>query len=126
MNEAESKQRTPGMAYVAAVLGAFLVVAALVGIMRHYSQAPQVDAKRVAERAKALAELRAADAERLNNTAWIDRSKGIVRLRIDDALEIVERDWGADPVAARSNLIVRVGKATAAPAAATNAPSPYE
>ncbi len=109
-----------------AVLGAFLIVAALVGAMRHYTQPPPIDGKRAAERSKDLAEMRAANAQALNTTAWIDKSKGLVRLRIQDAMKIVEREWGSDPAAARSNLIARVEKATAPPPKPKAAPNPFE
>ena len=56
-------------------------------------------------RAKALAELRAAETEALNTTGWVDQGKGLVRLRIEDAMNIVEREWSQNPAAARSNLI---------------------
>jgi hypothetical protein len=80
----------------------------------------------VAVRTKALAELRAAEAQALNNVGWVDPAKNIVRLRIEDAMTIVERDWGQNPAAARSNLITRVEKATAAPPKAPQKPSEFE
>src|SRR5262249_39097414 len=104
-----------GLAYVVGILGAFLIVAVLVWTMRHYTQPPQLGKERAAERAKALAELRAADAETLNNIAWIDQGKGLVRLRIEDAMKLVEREWRNAP-AGRSNLVARVEKANPPPA----------
>jgi hypothetical protein len=99
--------------YGLAILGAFLIVAVLAGIMRHYTQpAPAVDQARKDERARALADLRAAEADALHSVAWMDQAKGIVRLRIEDALILAERE-GKNPAAARSNLIARVEKATA-------------
>jgi uncharacterized protein YdaU (DUF1376 family) len=106
--------RGAGLAYGAAILGAFLIVTALVWAMRHYTQPEPLNANRAAERAKALAELRAAEAETLHTTAWIDQGKGIVRLRIEDALSLAEREW-RDPAAARSNLMARAEKAMPAP-----------
>ena len=101
-------------AYATAVVGAFLIVGLLVWAMRHYVQVPPLNANRAAERAKALGEVRAADADALQNTAWIDRSKGLVRLRVDDAMQLVEREW-KDPAAARANLIARAEKANPPP-----------
>jgi hypothetical protein len=72
-------------------------------------------ANRAAERAKALAEIRAAEQQALNTTGWIDKGKGVVRLRIDDALRIMEHEWPKNPAATRSNLFERVAKATAVP-----------
>lgn len=102
------------MAYALAILGAFLIVAALVWAMRHYTQPAPLNANRAAERAKALAEIRAAEADALNNVGWIDPAKGLVRLPIAEAMKLVERDW-QNPAAARSNLIARVDKANPPP-----------
>ena len=103
------------MAYAVGILGTFLIVAALVVVMQRYTKSDPIDQVRAAARAKALAELRAAESEAMRTTGWIDQGKGVVRLRVEDALKIVERDWGKDPVAARSNLIARVVKATFVP-----------
>ncbi len=113
-------------AYTVAILGAFLIVAGLVWAMRQYLPAPALNATRAAERAKAFAEMRAAEAEAVNNVGWIDQGKGIVRLRVEDAVKIVEQQWGKDPAAARKDLIARVEKATAVPPAAPAQPSQFE
>lgn len=112
--------------YAVAILGAFLIVAALVQAMVHYTQPVSLNAARAAERAKALAELRAAETEALRTPAWVDQPKGFVRLPIEDAMKLVERDWGQNPAAARSNLIDRVEKATALPPRAPEKPSQFE
>ena len=114
-----------GLSYGLAILGAFLIVAALVLAMRHYARTPALNAARAEERARALAELRAAEAEALRNVAWIDQSKGIVRLRIEDAMGLAEREW-QHPAAARSNLIARVEKAAAIAPPPPAKPSAFE
>jgi hypothetical protein len=103
------------MAYAVGILGAFLIVAALVVVMQRYTKPALIDEGRAAVRAKALAELRAAESEALRSPGWMDQGKGVARLRVEDAMKIVEREWGKDPGAARSNLIARVVKATAVP-----------
>lgn len=113
------------LATAAAVLGAFLIVFVLVWAMRHYTQPAPLNANRAAERAKALAELRAAEAEALHTTAWLDQGKGIVRLRIEDAMALVEREW-RNPAAGRSNLVARVEKATFVPPPPPPKPSAFE
>ena len=113
------------LAYAIASLGAFLIVVLLVWAMRHYTRPAPLNANRAAERAKALAELRAAEAETLHTTAWLDQGKGVVRLRIEDAMTLVEREW-QNPAAARSNLIVRLEKATAVPPPPPAKPSAFE
>ncbi len=114
-----------GLAYVTGILGALLIVAALVWAMQHYTQAPPLGEDRVAVRKKALADLRAAEANELANYGWVDQPKGVVRLPITEAMQLALRDW-QNPAAARSNLIARVEKATAAPPAAPAKPSAFE
>jgi hypothetical protein len=117
----------PGTApYAIGILGAFLIVAALAWAIHRYAPAPPLGEDRAAFRAKALADLRAAEAEALTTPAWLDQPKGIVRLPIEQAMALVQRDWGRNPAAARSNLIARVEKATALPPKAPQKPSAYE
>ena len=122
----ETPRNAATTAYVVAIAGAFLIVAGLVWALRHYNQVEPVNAARAAERALALQELRAAETDVLTSVAWLDKGKGIVRLRVDDAVRLVEQRWGSDPVAARKDLIARVEKATAVPPAAPAQPSPFE
>ena len=124
MNSQPTGERTT-LCYAVAILGCFLIVAALVWAMRHYTRPAPLGEDRVAVRKKALAELRAQEGEELNTYGWLDQGKGIVRLRIEDAMRWVEREW-QNPVAARSNLIARVEKATAAPPPAPAKPSVFE
>ena len=112
-------------AYAISILGTFLIVAMLVLAMRHYTQPAPVGANRVEERYKFLQDQRAADAKALNEYDWMDRDKGIVRLPVQRALELTLQEW-QNPAAARSNLISRVEKATAAPPKAPEKPSIYE
>jgi hypothetical protein len=106
------------------ILGAFLIVAALAWAIHKYTEPPPLGEDRAAVRAKALADLRAAETQALTSPAWIDQPKGIVRLPIEQAIMLVERDWGKNPSAARSNLIARVEKATAVAPKAPEKPSP--
>jgi hypothetical protein len=112
-------------ANIAGTLGAFLIFAALVWVMWRYARPVPLGEDRVAVRRKALAELRAAEAETLNNYAWQDQAKGIVRLPITEAMKLAEREW-QQPAAARSNLIARVEKATALPPKPPEKPNPYD
>lgn len=125
MNSQTAPERT-ALAYIVAILGSFLIIAALVWAMVHYTNPAPLGEDRALVRARTLAELRAAETEALNTTAWLDQGKGIVRLRIEDAMRLVEQDWGRNPSAARSNLIARVEKATALPPKAPEKPSQFE
>jgi hypothetical protein len=124
MNGEPAAQR-PGLAYLVGILGCFLIVAALGWAIYNYTQPAPLGEDRAQVRAKALAELRAADKEALENVAWIDQSKGLVRLRIEDAKNLVLREW-QNPSVARSNLIARVEKATYVPPPPPPKPSALE
>ena len=113
------------MAYAIGIVGTFLIVALLVLAMRHYTRPAPVGANRIEERYKFLQDQRAADAKALNEYDWVDKDKGIVRLPVQRALELTLQEW-KNPAAARSNLITRVDKATAAPPKAPEKPSIYE
>jgi len=89
----------------------------------HHTRAVGRRARR--ERAKALADLRAAEADALNNVGWVDQGKGVVRLPIAEAMKLVERKW-QNPPEARKDLIARVEKATALPPKAPEKPSAFE
>lgn len=110
--------------YVVTLLVAFLIVGFLVWVMHEYTQPAPLNQNRAAERAKALVELRASEAEQLSTAGWLDQTKGLVRIPIADAMKIVEQEWGKNPAAARSNLIARVEAANPPPP--KPAPSPFE
>jgi hypothetical protein len=121
----EVREPRAWLVWAVGILGTFLIVAALVWAMRHYANTGPAQDDRAAVRAKALAELRAAEAEAVRTAAWIDQAKGIVRLPVTNAMQIVEREW-QNPASARSNLLARVAKATAVPPAAPQKPSEFE
>jgi hypothetical protein len=122
MNSERVRERT-ALVYALGILGSFLIVVALIWAMRRYTQPSPLGADRAAVRARALVELRGAEKEALENVAWINQTNGIVRLRIEDAMRLVERAW-QNPPAARSNLLERVAKANPPPP--KPAPSPFE
>ena len=104
---------------------ACLLFAAIAVQVKWSTPVPAINADRAAVRAKALAEIRAAETEALNHPGWIDESRGLVRLPIEVAMHITER-LGQDPAAVRSNLAARVDKATAPAPAAPAKPSAFE
>jgi hypothetical protein len=124
MNPQPPRDRT-GLAYLAGIVGALLIVAALVWAMQRYTQPPPLGEDRIAVRKKALADLRAAEASELESYGWVDQAKGVVRLPINEAMKLALREW-QNPAAARSNLVARVEKATAVPPAVPAKPSPFE
>jgi hypothetical protein len=102
------------VAWAAAIIGAILIVVFLDRQLKSYTAAPPVNAARAAERAKTLAEIRNTEASDLDHTGYIDPTKGLVRLKISDAMALTEQKW-KDPAAARKDLIARVEKANPPP-----------
>jgi hypothetical protein len=107
------------------IVGTFLLMALLVFAMYHYTRPEPLGANRQQERQQFLTETRQASADALHSFAWIDQSKGFVRVPIERALELTLREW-QDPVAARANLISRMEKATEAPPPPPEPENPYE
>src|SRR4051794_30510502 len=99
---------------IISIAGTFLIIAALIYVMRQYVQPPAMDQARVQERKKYLADIQAANVDTLNNYAWQDQAKGVVRLPIATAMELTIRDYQNAP-AARSNLSARADKVFAPP-----------
>jgi hypothetical protein len=117
-------ERTVWPVGVGFLIACFLF-AAIVATVKISTPVPAVDADRAAVRAKALAEIRAAENQALNHPDWIDENRGLVRLPISVAMQITEREW-QDPAAARSNLTARVERATAPAPKAPEKPSAFE
>jgi len=99
---------------IVSIAGTFLIIAALIYVMRQYVQPPAMDQARVQERKKYLADIQAANAEVLNNYAWQDQAKGVVRLPITNAMDLIVREY-QNPASARSNLSARADKVFAPP-----------
>lgn len=126
MNECESGSSCGrNCSVTTAVVLACLIFAGLVWKMRQYTTPPPLGAERAAERANALQELRAAEANALDNVGWLDQPKGVVRLPIVEAMALTEKKW-QNPAQARADLIARVEKATALPPKAPEQPSAFE
>jgi hypothetical protein len=92
---------------VASVVFAVLVVA-----VKLLVNVPAIDADSAALRTKALAEIRATEAKSINTVGWADEPRGIVRLPIETAIQMTERNW-QDPAGARADLIARAERAAA-------------
>jgi len=122
MNGTPSSQKT---ASFLGILGAFLVVGVLVYAMKHYTRPAPLNQARIEERKKALSEIRGEEAKGLNTYEVTDAGKGLVRLKIDRAMELTIEEY-KNPAAARSGLIARAEKAAAAPPKAPEAPNKFE
>ncbi len=127
MNDANGEK--PGckrLPYLAAVVGALVIAGVVIWSVQKYAEPQPLGQARAAERAKALGELRATEADALTHAAWLDQPRGVVRLPIDTAMKLVEHEWGSNPAAARSNLVARVKKANAPLPKAPEKPSAFE
>src|SRR5512139_2570608 len=105
--------RSQAIAWSLGILGTFLLMTVLVGALYRYALPEPIAAARAKERYQFLADQKAAEAKALTEYAWQDPAKGIVRLPIQRAIELTLREW-QDPAAARTNLMARAEKATAA------------
>jgi hypothetical protein len=103
-------------------LGTLAIMAILVLVLLRATRPEDIAAARARERVQVREDIRAAEAKATQQYAWQDAAKGIVRLPVERAMELVVREW-QDPAAARSNLIARVQVATAPPPEPAN---PYE
>ena len=108
------QSKTTLVVYLVGIIGSFLILAGLVRLMYHYSHPEPVGQDRAEFRKKNLATYRSTTADALANYGWVDQGKGIVRLPIDQAIELTLQQW-KNPASARSNLISRAEKAYGAP-----------
>jgi hypothetical protein len=106
------------------VVACFLF-AALAAIGRFSAPVPRIDADRAAVISKALFEIRTNEATSLNDAGWADQQRGIVRLPIETAMQMAERDW-QNPAQARADLIARAEKAAAPAPKTVPKPSQFE
>ena len=93
--------------------GFFLLLLFVIAVrlLMGLAPAPDEDAARAAERAKAHQELEAENAQKLQNYAWVDKAKGTVQIPIERAMELAIVELNSK-------------KPTAAGPIATPAPSP--
>lgn len=123
--ESENKCCGRSFSVTTAVVIVCLIFAALVWKMRQYTTPAPLGTERAAERAKALAELRAAETDALTTVGWIDKSKGLVRLPIAEAMKLAEKQW-QNPAQARAAMNDRVEKAFYVPPPPPPKPSAFE
>jgi len=110
-----------GVVFVAACF----LFAALVAILKFSAQPPKIDADRAAMISKALFEMRTNEIASLNNAGWADQPRGIVRLPIETAMQMTERNW-QNPAQARADLIARAENAAKPAPKVAPKPNPAE
>lgn len=112
MNTDSCCKKTSVCAYIIAALGTFLVMMFLVGMLRHYTEKPSLMAERGEERMKILKEFWAVNQPLVEKYDWQDKDKGIVRVPVTRAKELVLEEW-QNPAKARADLMERAKKAFA-------------
>src|SRR5215469_12215369 len=89
-----------------------LIFIVLVVIVKLATTVPAIDVDRGAALSSALFEIRTNETATLSSAAWIDRSRGIVRLPIATAEQLTPQAW-RHPAQARADLIERAHRASA-------------
>jgi hypothetical protein len=105
---------------IAGVLFAVLAV-----IVKFSVTVPAIEADRDAVIAQALFQIRTNETAVFVHPGWIDQSRGIVRLPIDDAMKIAAQAW-QNPAQARADLISRQENASKPATVAPAKPSAFE
>ena len=108
MNNGSCCNKTKIAVYSVAILGSFLIMAALVRTMQSKTSSAALGAERAEERRKNLITVRAEAEQVLKNYAWQNQGKGLVRLPIDRAMEITLQEWQNPPAARAEFLKVRI------------------
>lgn len=98
--------------YLLGGMGVLMIMAAVVRIAIRETQPLPVGQRRAEERRKYLAELRQSNADVLNNYAWVDQPKGVVRIPVGNAIELMRQEW-QNPAQGRKKLLARIEKANA-------------
>jgi hypothetical protein len=106
-------------------LAAGVLFAALSVVLKFSVSAPAIDADRNAAIAQALFQIRTNEAAALATPGWVDQSRGIVRLPIEDAMKNAAKAW-QNPTQARADLISRQENASKPAPVAPAKPSLFE
>lgn len=93
----ERREIDAPLTIVSVLVGAILLFAIVLGLEALYRrvEGDETARKIVAESPEELDSLRASQLEVLHEYRWVDRSKGVVAIPIDRAMEIVERESAA-------------------------------
>ncbi|HEV2455487.1 MAG TPA: hypothetical protein VGY98_14580 [Verrucomicrobiae bacterium] len=129
MNPGSNLPKTPDVnhasgAAVGFILGS-LIFLVLVVIVKLTMSVPPIDATRSQALSSALFEIRTNETASLDSAAWIDRSRGIVRLPIVTAEQLAAQEW-KNPAQARADLIDRAKRAAAPAPKPAATPNQFE
>lgn len=99
-------------AWFVGAVGTLLLVGGLAWWVFQRTRPPGVDTARAALRYSNLAEIRATAHTTLTTADLVDKTRGVYRIPISNAMDLMLRLW-QDPAAGRADLLSRVDKATA-------------
>src|SRR5271154_2371696 len=119
------KTHTSASGAAIAFIAGSVIFAVLVVAVKFLVNVPAIDADRAAVISKALFDMRTNEVASLNNIGWADQPRSIVRLPIETAIQMTERNW-QNPAAARADLIAREEKASAPAPIVAPKPNPAE
>ena len=100
-----------------------LLLAFLLGakVLTGLAPAPEEEAARAAERAKALADLQNENAQKLGTYGWVDKAKGTVQIPIDRAMELAIAELNSKQPVPAGPIATPAPSPEAAPAASPTA-----
>ena len=119
------KTHTSASGAAIAFIAASVIFAMLVVAMKFSVNVPAIDADRAAVISKALFEMHTNEVASLNNIGWADQPRSIVRLPIETAIQMTERNW-QNPAQARADLIARAENAAKPAPKVAPKPNPAE
>jgi hypothetical protein len=97
----------------------------LVAVVKFSVTVPAIDADRDTTISKALFEIRTNEVASINSAGWVDKQRGVVRLPIETAMRMLERNW-QNPTNARADMISRAEKASEPLPKQPAKPNPFE
>jgi hypothetical protein len=99
---------------IIAVVGSLLIMAWMSSLLIARSSTPAVDHKRAEQRRLDAIEVQSTSKDLLNNYAWQDQGKEIVRIPVQRSMELMVQEW-KDPKEGRAKLLDQVKKANEVP-----------
>lgn len=121
----EERKGSSSLLYLLAIIGALLVMTYTVKQVRALTEPAPLGTARAAERAKALADTRAADHAGLTTYAWQDKDRKIVRVPVSRGVELTLAEW-QNPREGRKKLLEMSAKATVELPKEPEKPSAFE
>ena len=112
----------PFSTWLGVVLLMFLFGAIAVAIIGPTPRGDNYEQQRAQNREKKLKDLRAEDAKALTGYAWIDKTKGSVRIPIERAMELTVSELATKKPMAAGPIATPTPEASAAPVASPPAP----